>query len=74
MNLTESSKVVQYADDTLLFCDDYDIKISLKLSQIDCQNLSLYFTKYSLNFHTKNFELIRFSKNIKAETKIPSSV
>ena len=32
-NLTESCKVVQYADDTLLFCDDNDIKNALQLLQ-----------------------------------------
>ena len=52
----------QYADDTLLFCDDNDIKIALHLLQKSCQNLSLYFTKYSLKLNRKKIELIILNK------------
>ena len=60
--LTESCKVVQYADDTLLFCDDNDIKNALQLLQKSCQKLSLYLTKHSLKLNTKKTKLIIFSK------------
>ena len=62
-NLTEFCKVVQYADDTLPFCDDNDINNALQLLQKSCENLSLYFTKHSLKHNTKKTELTIFSKN-----------
>ena len=43
--LTESCKVVQYADDTFFFGDDKDIKKTLQLLQKSSQSLSLDVTK-----------------------------
>ena len=60
-NLTESCRVVQYAYDTLLFCDVNDTKNTLQLVQKSCQNLSLYFTNHSLKLNTKKTELILLS-------------
>ena len=61
-NLTESCKVVQYVDDTLLVCDDNDINNALQLLQKSCQKLALNCTKHSLKLNTKKTELIIFSK------------
>ena len=65
--------MVQSEDDTLLFCDDNDIKKALQILQKSCQNLSLYFTKQSLKLKTKKTDLIITSKNFKAETTIKKS-
>ena len=65
--------MVQSEDDTLLFCDDNDIKKALQILQKSCQNLSVYFTKQSLKLKTKKTDLIITSKNFKAETTIKKS-
>ena len=70
-NLKETCKVVQYADDKVLFCDDNDIKNALQLLQKFCQNLSLYFTKNSLKLNTKKTQLIILSNKHQGRNHIP---
>ena len=52
--LAKTCKVIQYADDTLLFCDYDKIKNALELLQKSCQDYSLYFTKHSVKHYKQN--------------------
>ena len=60
--LNETCKMIQCADDTVLFCDENDIKNALKLLQESCQKLPLYFPKQSFKINTKKTVLIKLSE------------
>ena len=60
--LAKKCKMVQYAENTLLFCDDIAIQNFLQLMQKSCQKLSSNFLKYSIKLNTNKTELMIFSK------------
>ena len=53
-NLTETCKVVQYADDTLLFCDDNNIKSSSAAAKIRSAFVSVLHNTFSKTQHKEN--------------------
>ena len=66
----EFCKVVQYADDTQLFCDDNDIKKNYTAVAKNRQKFFLHSTKHSFKLNKSKTELITFSKKLEAETRI----
>ena len=60
--IDKACKIVQYADDTFLFCEKNDPKKALKALEANCSLLSNYSLKHSLQLNAKKTELIVFSK------------
>ena len=59
--INKTCKIVQYADDTLLFCENKDQQITLEALEANCL-LSIYFLEHSFQLNEKKTELIVFSK------------
>ena len=60
--IDKTGKIVQYADDTLLFCENNDPQIAHKALEANCSLLSIYFLEHSLQLNAKKTEIIVFSK------------
>ena len=60
--IDKTCKIVQYADDTLLFCENNDPQKAIKALEANCSLLSNYFLEHSLQLNAKKTELIVFSK------------
>ena len=51
--IDKTFKIVQHADDTLLFCENNDPQKALKALEGNCSLLSNYFLEHSLQFNAK---------------------
>ena len=60
--MDKTCKIVQYADDTLLFCENNDPQKALKALEANCSLLSICFLEHSFQLNAKKTELIVFSK------------
>ena len=60
--IDKTCKIVQYADDTLLFCEKNNPQIAHKALEANCSLLSIYLLEHSLQLNAKKTELIFFSK------------
>ena len=58
----KTCKIVQYADDTFLFCENNDPQKAHKALEANCKLLSKYFLEHSLQLNAKKAELIVFTK------------
>ena len=47
--IDKTCKIVQYADDTLLFCENNEPQKAIKALEANCSLLSNYFLEHSLN-------------------------
>ena len=58
--IDKTCKIVQYADDTLLFCENNDPQTTLKALEANCSLLSIYFLEHSLQLNAKKNGTHRF--------------
>ena len=58
----KTCKIVQYADDTLLFCENNDPQKALKALEANCSLLSIYFLEHSLQLNAKKNRTHRFQQ------------
>ena len=67
-NIPSNCKIVQYADDTLLFTEYKDLKQCLQNLEESCKLAQQYFNIDSLNLNAEKTELIVITKKIKSTT------
>ena len=60
--ITEDARIIQYADDCLLFCSHQDPHIALQCLQINILKLECYFKSHRLNLNGSKTEFITFSR------------
>ena len=66
--IDKTCKIVQYADDTLLFCENNDPQKAIKALEANCSLLSNYFLEHSLQLNAKKKQNSSFSaKNIQGK-------
>ena len=60
--ITEDARIIQYADDCLLFCSHQDPDIALQCLQTNILKLESYFKSQRLNLNGSKTEFITFSR------------
>ena len=60
--IDKTCKIVQYADDTLLFCENNDPQKAIKALEANCSLLSNYFLEYSFQLDAKKNRTHRFQQ------------
>ena len=63
--ITEDARIIQYADDCLLFCSHQDPDIALQCLQTNILKLESYFKSHRLNLNGSKTEFITFSRKKK---------
>ena len=66
--MPSNCKVVQYADDTLLFTEHKDLMQCLQILEESCKLAYQYFNIHSLNLNAEKTELIVITKKNKSTT------
>ena len=67
-NIPSNCKIVQYADDTLLFTENKDLKHCFQNLEKSCKLAHQNFNIHSLNLNDEKIELIVIPKKIKNNT------
>ena len=60
--IDKTCEIVQYADDTLLFCENNDPQKAIKALKANCSLLSNYFLEHSLQLNAKKNRTHRFQQ------------